>query len=115
MTIFVGNLNRTVREEELSDLFAEFGEVKQVKIIKEPYTGESKGFAFVDMMEPAAAETAINELNDTEFAQKKIVVNQARPRTSSTGRSGGNGGGFNRERGERSERGGNGGFNRRNY
>jgi RNA recognition motif-containing protein len=81
MTIFIGNLNRSVREEELNNLFSEYGEIKQIKIIKDNYTGESKGFAFIDMYEESQASNAINELNETELAGRKIAVSKARPRT----------------------------------
>jgi RNA recognition motif-containing protein len=88
MTIFVGNLNRSVREEELNNLFSEFGEIKQIKIIKDNYSGESKGFAFIDMMEENNATKAIAELNETELAGRKLAVSKAKPRENN--RSGNN-------------------------
>ncbi|MBI1936520.1 MAG: RNA-binding protein [Ignavibacteriales bacterium] len=92
MNIYIGNLSQQVSEQQLEELFKGYGAVTSVKIIRDMFTGESKGFAFVEMKEKAAAETAIKELNTKEVGGKKIVVNEARPKTDSR-RSGGNRGG----------------------
>ncbi len=95
MNIFVGNIASTVSDQELEDLFKQYGELKSVKIIRDMFSGDSKGFGFVEMKDKSEAETAIKELNTHELGGKKIVVNEARPKTD-TRRSGGFGGGGNR-------------------
>ena len=79
MNIFVGNLAAQVSDQELEDLFKEFGDIKSVKIIRDMFTQASKGFGFVEMKEKSAAEEAIKELNTKEIGGKKLVVNEARP------------------------------------
>jgi cold-inducible RNA-binding protein len=81
MNIYVGNLSRQASEQDVTKLFTEYGEVKSVKVIKDNYTGQSRGFAFVEM-DDAAAQQAIDALNDTEFMQRPLVVNEARPKTN---------------------------------
>lgn len=104
MTIYVGNLNYKVTEEEINELFADFGEVKSVNIIRDNASGRSKGFAFVEMENEADAQAAIEALNETEFAERNIIVNKARPK-SEDGRGG-------KDRGRHH---GAGGSNRRRY
>lgn len=105
MNIYIGNLAPQVSDQELEDLFKQYGEIKSVKIIRDIFTGDSKGFAFVEMKDKAAAQKAINELNTYDLKGKKIVVNEARPKTDSRrgggGRGGGNrgGGGFKGNKG----------------
>ena len=101
MNIYIGNLAAQVTDQELENLFKSYGAIKSVKIIRDMFSGESKGFGFVEMKEKAAGETAIKELNAKELGGKKIVVNEARPKTDN--RHGGRGG----------FRGGNSGGNRR--
>ena len=79
MNIYVGNLNYALQEDELQQVFAEFGEVVSVKIIKDKYSGRSKGFGFVEMADENEAQNAINELNGTEVQGRNIKVNKARP------------------------------------
>jgi RNA recognition motif-containing protein len=100
MNIYVGNISHQSSEQDLSQLFSQHGNVKSVKIIKDNYTGQSRGFAFVEMEDNAAANQAIRSLNETEFMGRKLVVNEARPKTSSGGggNNRGGGGGFNRDR-----------------
>ena len=81
MTIYVGNLNFRVTEDSLHELFSEFGEVTSAKVMTDKMTGRSKGFGFIEMADDDAANTAISNLNDKEFMERKLVVNQARPRT----------------------------------
>jgi RNA recognition motif-containing protein len=80
MTIYVGNLSYRVKEEEISELFADFGAVKSVNIIRDKMSGRSKGFAFVEMEKDSDAAAAIEALNETEFAERNIIVNKARPK-----------------------------------
>ena len=100
MTIYVGNLSYQASEQDINQLFSEFGDVSSVNIISDKFTGRSKGFAFVDMDDDNSANSAIDSLNDSEFMDRTLVVNQARPRTERPPRSGGGGGGggFNRGR-----------------
>jgi len=92
MNIYVGNLSWEVTEEDLQQAFEGFGQVESVNIIKDKYSGRSRGFAFVEMPAKDEAQSAINELNDTELKGRTLKVNEARPR-SETRRDGGRGGG----------------------
>lgn len=97
MNIFVGNLTNDVTEEDLTNLFSEFGQVKSVKIIRDMFTQQTKGFGFVEMPGLAEAQKAINDINTKEFKGKKLVVNEARPKTDTRKRfNGGHGGGGGR-------------------
>ena len=80
MNIYVGNLSYKVRENDLLGVLAEYGKVDSCKIIKDRETGKSKGFAFVEMADDAAANKAIEELNGAEFDGRTMVVKEARPR-----------------------------------
>ena len=80
MNIYVGSLSYDVTENELKDLFAEFGTVSSVKVIEDRETGRPKGFAFVEMPNQDEAEKAISSLNEKEIKGREIKVNQARPR-----------------------------------
>lgn len=93
MNIYVGNLAREVTEDELRQKFEAFGQVTSVNIIKDRYSGESRGFAFVEMATKAEAQAAINELNGTSLGDRTLSINEARPRTEGGGRGGGFGGG----------------------
>jgi len=92
MTIYVGNLNYKAGEQDLHELFSAYGEVESVSLISDKFTGRSKGFAFVEM-DDNAGNDAIQQLHDTEFMERTLVVNEARPREP---RQGGGGGGGNR-------------------
>ncbi len=96
MNIYVGNLSQQATEQDLEGLFKEFGTVSSVKIIRDMFSGESKGFAFVEMNDKAAGTKAIEALNTQELKGKKIVVNEARPKTDNRRGGGGNRGGGNR-------------------
>jgi RNA recognition motif-containing protein len=98
MNIFVGNLSKDVTEDDLQNLFSEFGNVRSVKVIKDLFSGESKGFGFLEMPGLAEAQKAINDLNTRELKGKKITVNEARPRNDKR-RPGGGGGGRGGNRG----------------
>ena len=91
MKLYVGNLPHAVNEDQVKDLFEQFGQVVSVKIIKDKYTGQSRGFCFVEMPEQAQAQTAIRSLNGKELLGQQMSVNEARPRADQ-GRSGTQGG-----------------------
>ena len=82
MNIYVGNLSRQAGENELRALFAQFGEIKSVKIIKDQFSGEPRGFAFVEMPDDQAANQAIESLDSKEFDNRRLKVNEAKPRNS---------------------------------
>jgi len=87
VNIYVGNLSYEVTEEDLKEAFEVFGEVETAKVIKDTYSGRSKGFGFVEMSDKAKAESAIEGLNGKELKGRTLNVNEARPR--SEGRRGG--------------------------
>jgi RNA recognition motif-containing protein len=87
MNIFVGNLSRELTEEDLRKAFEPFGQVTSVAIVRDKYSGESKGFGFVEMPGKAQAQSAITRLNGNELKGRNLNVNEAHPR--SDGRSGG--------------------------
>jgi RNA recognition motif-containing protein len=76
--VFVGNLSFQTSEDDLNDLFAQFGEVEAVSIITDRDTGRSKGFGFVTMADESA-EKAISQLSGKEFNGRSLTVNEARP------------------------------------
>ncbi len=80
MNIYVGNLSYSMTEDELRNVFEEYGEVSSVNIITDKYTGKSKGFGFVEMSENGQADEAIKALNEAEIKGRNIKVNQARQR-----------------------------------
>ena len=80
MNLFVGNISKSVNDNALRALFAEFGEVKSVRILTEKYTGESKGFAFVNMLYEGDALEAILRLKNAEFFGQRLLVSKARPK-----------------------------------
>ncbi len=91
MNIYVGNLSYDVSEEDLRQAFEAFGQVSSAAIIKDKYSGRSKGFGFVEMPSEEEARSAIKQLNGKELKGRTLNVNEARPRTES-GRGGGGGG-----------------------
>ena len=80
MNIYIGNLNYKVRENDLQQLLAEYGDITSVKVIMDRETGRSKGFSFVEMPDDAAAQQKIKKLNGTEYEGRALVVKEARPR-----------------------------------
>ena len=80
MKIYVGNLAYSVTKDDLKDAFSEFGEVSTVDIITDKYTGESKGFGFIEMPNDSEADEAIKALNESDLKGRNIKVNQAKPR-----------------------------------
>lgn len=83
MNIYVGNLPYRMTDDELRDLFAEFGEVTSARIIMDKMTDRSKGFGFVEMSDKAAAEKAIREVNGKDMGGRQLRVNEAQPRENS--------------------------------
>ena len=79
--LYVGNLSYSVTEDQLRELFAKHGEVKDVVIIKDKMTERSKGFGFVELSNDAELQQEIDSLNDTEFEGITIKINKARPKT----------------------------------
>ena len=88
MNIYVGNLSSDATDETIKQAFESFGEVTSARVIKDKYTGQSRGFGFVEMPEQAQAQTAIKSLNGKELLGKQMSVNEARARTDQ-GRTGG--------------------------
>jgi RNA recognition motif-containing protein len=99
MNIYVGNLSYETTEENLKEAFEVFGEVNTVKIIKDNYTGRSKGFGFVEMPAKAEAQSAIEGLNGKDLKGRSLNVSEARPRPE--GRRGGSRPGGSRRGGGR--------------
>ncbi len=89
--IYVGNCSYDVTEEQLRDLFAAYGEVDSVNVIRDRDTGRPRGFAFVEMSDSAAAKNAIEGVNGTDLGGRALKVNEARPRSESGGGGGGGG------------------------
>jgi RNA recognition motif-containing protein len=83
MNIYVGNLPYGVNDDDLHQMFGEFGPVSSVNIIKDRDTGTSKGFGFVEMANSADGEQAIKDLHETALQGRNIKVNEARPRDDS--------------------------------
>jgi len=88
MNIYVGNLSRDVTEEDLRQAFEAFGQIATVTIIKDKFSGEPRGFGFVEMPAKAEAQSAIDGLNGKEIKGQSLNVNEARPRSENR-RSGG--------------------------
>ena len=96
--LYVGNLAYSTTEEELRTLFAQAGAVTSVALIKDRFTGDSKGFAFVEMESQADAQKAITQFNGTKLGDRDLKVNLARPREERGGFGGGSGGGRGNDR-----------------
>ena len=93
MNIYVGNLSREVTEEELRKAFEAFGQVTSINVIKDRYSGESRGFGFVEMATKSEAQAAISGLNGTPLKERTLTVSEARPRAEGGRRPYGGGGG----------------------
>ncbi len=92
MNIYIGNLARQVTDEELRQAFEEFGQVTEARVIMDKFSGESKGFGFVEMPSKEEAEKAIEEMNGKDLKGRELNVNVARPKTDRGGGRGGRGG-----------------------
>lgn len=123
MNIYVGNMNFNLGNEDLFNLFSQFGQVTTAKIIMDRETGRSKGFGFVEMENDEEALKAIASLNESDVQGRKLIVNEARPQDKSGGGGGGfkkrsfgggGGGGYNKGGGGGYNKGGGGGYNRGN-
>lgn len=97
MNIYVGNLPFSVDDDELRDLFAQFGEIQSAKIILDRETGRPRGFGFVEMGD-AEGQSAIDALNGFSMQGRELRVNEAQPRENRGPRGGGGGGGGGRNR-----------------
>lgn len=93
MNIYVGNLSFRASEQDVENLFAPYGEVSSARIIKDKFTGRSRGFAIVEMNEDSSANAAISALHEKSFMDRDLVVNEARPRENNGGQ---NRGGYNK-------------------
>jgi RNA recognition motif-containing protein len=114
MNIFVGNLSRQATEEDLRAAFSSFGNVAKATIIKDKFSGEPRGFGFVEMATKEEAMAAIAGMNGKELLGRTLNVNEARPREAGGGGGGSRGGGGGGDR--RGGGGGRGGFGeRRDY
>ena len=116
MRIYVGNLPYETTEQDLSEAFAEFGEVETASIVTDKFTGRSRGFAFVEMPSKEEGEAAIEGLTGKMWMNRNLVVNEARPREERSGGGGyggGGGGGYGGGGGGRGGSGGGGGSRRR--
>src|SRR5215467_6660373 len=99
--LYVGNLAYSVTSDDLRELFAQVGQVDSATVISDKFSGQSKGFGFVEMGSPDEAARAIQQFNETELKGRNIKVNEAKPREGGFG-GGGNRGGANRGGGNRS-------------
>jgi RNA recognition motif-containing protein len=103
MKLYVGNLSYEVTDDDLRDAFAAHGQVTSAEVVKDKYSGQSKGFGFVEMPSQQEANAAMQALNSSDLKGRSINVNEARPRTGGSGggggrdrRGGGGGGGGGR-------------------
>jgi RNA recognition motif-containing protein len=77
--LYVGGLPFKIGDDELNSLFTTYGKVTSAKVIKDKFSGRSRGFGFVEMEDDNEAMTAINKLNGSEYEGRKLIVNEARP------------------------------------
>jgi RNA recognition motif-containing protein len=99
--LYVGNLPYTVDQDALQNTFSACGTVDSVNVIMDRDTGQSKGFAFVEMSSDSEAQKAIQELNGSSIDNREIKVNEAKPKAPRDNRGGGGGGGGGYDRGNR--------------
>src|SRR5215212_7850206 len=116
MNIYVGNLSWGLKDQDLANMFAPFGEVSSAKIVMDKFTQRSKGFGFVEMPNDEQAQAAIAQLNGSEVEGRNLVVNESRPKEEGGGGGfkkrggfGGGGGGYKKGGGGGGYRGGGGG------
>jgi len=79
MKLYVGNLSFSIEEDKLKELFTPYGEIEEATIIKDKFSGRSKGFGFVTFKDNEAAKKAIAEMNEKEVEGRKLKVNEAKP------------------------------------
>ncbi len=92
MKLYVGNLSFNTSNQDLSDLFADFGTVQSANVVEDRETGRSRGFGFVEMSSKSEGEEAISALNGKEVDGRSLTVNEAKPREERGGGGGGRGG-----------------------
>lgn len=99
--LYVGNLAYTVDSQELQELFEQYGQVRSAQVLSDRETGRSRGFGFVEMVNDADADAAIEQLDGSDHQGRRLTVNEARPRTPGSGTGsrgygggGGSGGGY---------------------
>jgi RNA recognition motif-containing protein len=92
MNIFVGNISRNATEDDIREAFAAFGKVATVSLLKDKFSGEPRGFGFVEMPAKNEADAAIAGLNGVDLKGRALTVNEARPKTETRGGGGGGGG-----------------------
>ncbi|MCX5897247.1 MAG: RNA-binding protein [Proteobacteria bacterium] len=112
MNIFVGNLATGVTEDDLRQAFEGFGKVASARIIKDKFSGQTRGFGFVEMPELAEAKAALESMNGKDLKGRNLTVNEARPQADRPRSGGGGGGGGRRSFGGGGDRGGGGGGGR---
>jgi RNA recognition motif-containing protein len=115
MNIYVGNLSWSMTDEDLMNLFTQYGTVSSAKILKDKMNGRSKGFGFVEMEDDEAAKAAIANLHEQEVMDRKLIVNESQPRPEGEYKKRSGGGGGNRGGYGGGNRGGYGGGNRGGY
>ena len=91
--LYVGNLSYQMTDQELNDLFAEAGNVSSAQVVTDRYTGQSRGFGFVEMASEDEAQQAIAAINGRNVGNRALVVNESRPREGGAGGGGSRGGG----------------------
>lgn len=96
--LYVGGLPYSATEQELSDLFAQHGEVASTRIITDKFTGQSRGFGFVEMSSDSEAQAAISALNGSQMGGRTLTVNEARPQEARAGSAGRGGAGVGGKR-----------------
>lgn len=110
--IYVGNLDFATTEQDLRALFETYGAVENASVVKDKFTGQPRGFGFVEMTNDAEAAKAISELNGRQAGSRNLTVNEAKPREARPQRGFGGGGGGGRDRGGSRGSGGGGGRDR---
>ncbi len=101
MAIYVGNLSFEATKEDITEVFSQYGEISRVSLPTSPDTGRPRGFAFVEMVDAAKEDAAIQALDGAEWMGRDLKVNKAKPRTQSSGprdSRGSSGGGWNKPR-----------------
>lgn len=99
--LYVGGLPYSTTEQQLSELFSQHGSVASAKVITDKFTGQSRGFGFVEMSTEGEAQKAITAMNGTQMDGRTITVNEAKPQEKRTGGGGFGGGGGGGDRGDR--------------
>ncbi len=86
MNIYIGNLPYSVTEEDLKEAFGEFGQIASISLITDKFSGQSKGFGFIEMANNSEADAAIKALNESSLKGRRIKVNQAKPKSDKPAR-----------------------------